>query len=125
MPEFHGMRETPTYSSWINMKKRCFNKEHAAYPRYGGRGITVCERWKTSFMAFLSDLGERPEGTTLGRIDNNGDYEPGNCRWETKEEQSINLPHGKCSICGSLEHDIRLHHLTPAERADRRMRNYK
>ena len=72
------------------MKDRCYNPNYKGFPRYGGRGIKVCDRWRDSFENFLADLGERPLGRTLDRINNNGDYEFGNCRWATKSEQNYN-----------------------------------
>src|SRR5206468_1663320 len=80
----------PTYRSWYAMKARCTNSNHTSYHHYGGRGITVCERWLNSFEAFLTDMGDRPEGTSLDRIDVNGNYEPSNCKWSTPSEQANN-----------------------------------
>lgn len=90
----HGMTKTPTYDSWRGMKDRCGNPNHRDYPRYGGRGITVDERWsgRHGFAAFYADMGERPEGHTLDRIDNDGPYAPGNCRWADASTQRLNHP---------------------------------
>lgn len=82
-------RKSPTYLSWEGMIGRTMNQGHAQWDYYGGRGITVCGRWRV-FENFLADMGERPEGLTLDRKDNDGNYEPGNCRWATKEEQTNN-----------------------------------
>lgn len=77
------------YVSWIAMRSRCRNKKRPNYANYGGRGITICERW-SFFENFLEDMGKRPEGHSLDRIDSNGNYEPSNCRWATMKEQQNN-----------------------------------
>lgn len=77
------------YASWTSMLQRCRNPRCNRYARYGGRGITVCDAW-SSFANFLSDMGSRPEGTTLDRINNDGNYEAGNCRWATHVQQAKN-----------------------------------
>ena len=80
----------PTYRSWQSMLTRCTNKNVPKYKFYGGSGITVCERWEHSFENFLKDMGERPSGTSLDRINNAGNYEPSNCRWSTPKQQARN-----------------------------------
>lgn len=84
------------YSVWSGMKDRCLNQNNDSFVRYGGRGISVCERWQKDFQAFLDDMGPRPTPKhSIERIDNDGDYRPGNCRWATSSEQSLNRTHPK------------------------------
>ena len=85
----HMYKHTSTYRSWCAMKARCYNVKHQSYKRYGGRGISVCARW-FDFRNFLKDVGERPKGKTLDRIDGNFHYMPSNCRWATPLEQTLN-----------------------------------
>lgn len=89
-PTKHGASGTKLYGAWVGMIQRCTNPKHEKWPRYGGSGITVCERWR-SFENFLADMGDRPAGKTLDRWPNqSGNYEPGNCRWATLLEQASN-----------------------------------
>jgi hypothetical protein len=86
----HGACETRTYRIWKGMKTRCTNFRLPCWRNYGGRGITVCQRWMVSFEAFIEDMGDAPVGLTLERINNDGNYEPGNCCWATRKEQRAN-----------------------------------
>jgi hypothetical protein len=81
---------SPEYMSWQAMKTRCLNPKRKSYKNYGGRGITICQQWIDSFETFLSDMGPRPSGHTIERIESNGNYEPGNCKWATRLDQGRN-----------------------------------
>lgn len=83
------MHKSKTYQTWADMKTRCNNPEHESYPNYGGRGITVCSSWEI-FENFLKDMGEKPEGLTLERINNELGYSKDNCCWATRAEQNRN-----------------------------------
>lgn len=87
----HGLADSSEYAIWKTMKRRCLKTSDPKYPRYGGRGISVCERWTNSFPLFVEDMGLRPSSDhSIDRINNDGNYEPGNCRWATRLEQSAN-----------------------------------
>lgn len=91
-----GRRKLPEYMVWNSMKQRCLNPNNDSYHHYGGRGITVCDRWIEDFANFINDMGRRPsDDLTIERINNDGNYEPGNCKWATMKEQSLNQRRSK------------------------------
>lgn len=98
--------EYRTFITWQSMLWRCYNKARNDYPRYGGRGVTVCDRWKESYDSFLSDMGIKPDGYSLGRINNDGNYEPSNCRWETVLQQARNRCTSRLLTWNGITHNL-------------------
>lgn len=117
-PSFkHGGTDSPTYYSWHNMVNRCYNPKVASFSSYGARGISVCDRWRSDFAAFRQDVGEKPVGKTLDRINNDGNYEPVNCRWATPKEQSANRRDtGKQRYAASITLKKRWSGMTPEQK---------
>lgn len=109
-----------TYRKWDSMIARCYRKSHPAFKYYGGRGVTVCDRWRDSFTNFVADMGEAPAGLWLDRIDNGRGYEPGNCRWVTPRESARNRRQRQ-PVPGSIKHAARLAGL-PYQRVLQRVR---
>lgn len=100
-----GYSRHPTYQSWRAMKRRCSDPSHRDYAIYGGRGIQVCERWQ-KFENFFADMGIRPDGRTLDRIDANKGYEPGNCRWATPSQQQNNMRSNRILTLHGRSHTV-------------------
>ena len=96
----HGMTKSPTHNTWVNMRRRCYDVSRPTYKNYGGRGIKVCKRWE-NFQNFIDDMGQRPEGQTLDRINVDGDYKKSNCRWATAKQQAMNK---KCYSATGVKH---------------------
>lgn len=101
-----GRRATPEYGSWCKMKERCLKKSDVGFPNYGGRGITICTRWLECFDNFLADMGKCPAGLSLDRINVNGNYEPGNCRWATRYQQSNNRRNNRVLSLGGVSKNM-------------------
>jgi hypothetical protein len=109
----HGKCYSPTYRSWQNMKSRCISANNPAYANYGGNGISVCSRWM-SFENFYEDMGERPAGTSLDRIDNDKGYSHENCRWATSTQQNRNRRNVKLFDGKTLTELTALHGVKPS-----------
>lgn len=113
----HGMTETPEYLSWGGMIQRCCNPKNDRYPSYGGRGIAVCQDWRDSFEKFLSDMGPRPDGMSLDRIDCNAGYHKDNCRWATRHEQQSNKRNTPMLTINGITQSIAIWSKTPGASA--------
>jgi len=106
--EKHGKTDSKEYLTWMNMRRRCYEFGRPDFSSYLGKGIKVCERWENSFNNFFEDMGEKPKGMTLERIDNNGDYSKGNCKWASTKEQNRNKSNNKLNE-NKVKEVIKLH----------------
>ena len=110
----HAVKKSKTYFIWSQMKNRCRNPNQNSFPNYGGRGIKVCERWQV-FENFLTDMGEKPQGKSIDRIDNGKDYSPENCKWSTRKEQNRNSRHNRIAtvrgVTGCISELCEIFHL--------------
>lgn len=118
------------YRAWQSMKDRCYNPNNVGFKNYGGRGIRVCDEWRKSFAAFYAHMGDRPKDHSLDRIDNDRDYEPGNCRWASREIQNANKRtsiqltlDGETKTSGQWERELGVDHQTLAKRYARGLRS--
>lgn len=112
----HGMTRSPEYRSWRAMRSRCLDPNATGYERYGGRGIKVCERWRNSFEAFYADMGPRPSlDHSIDRVDSDGDYEPGNCRWVAPLEQANNRRDNQTVVIDGVKTTLRNAHRAAGE----------
>jgi hypothetical protein len=102
----HGMKGTPEYAAWHAMLSRCYNPNVKAFHNYGGRGITVCPEWRSDFAAFYRCIGPKPAGADLDRIDNDGNYEPGNVRWTSRAENIRNSRARRVNDAGQFTSEI-------------------
>ncbi len=121
----HGEWGSPAYQSWENMIQRCTNPNTPFFKHYGGRGITVCTCWR-SFENFYADMGDRPDDMEIDRIDNDGDYEPGNCRWATRKQQQRNTRRthlltldGRTQCISAWAEELGMHHHVIRDRINR------
>ena len=116
----HGKEGSSVYNIWAGMKQRCQNPKYHGYANYGGRGIKVCERWQT-FELFYADMGDPPRGTSLGRMNNDGNYEPSNCQWERPKQQARNK-RNTTLVDGVSVAQLAEEHGVPARRVRDRLR---
>jgi hypothetical protein len=119
-PNLHGMTGASILKAWENMRNRCLKKENPSFHRYGGRGIKICDRWLNSFENFYADMGDRPEGMEIDRRNNDGNYEPDNCRWATPRENTRNSTTAKLNTeaVKVIKYALKYMNITPKRLAE-------